>query len=256
MSEKALQGQVALVTGAAKRIGRSIALTLAGAGARVVVNYARSEADARATVEEIKKQGGEAVALAADVSRPAEVTRLVAEAEKQLGPVDILVNNAGIFAAYEWEKITEADWDRFMNTNLKAQFFCAQAVAPGMKRRGRGTIVNLASLGGMKVWPAFIPYCVSKAGVIHLTRLLAKALGPEIKSSSEAGALPITRPNASCNSNAPPIFPTTSRFAAWAISCPKTIARAFSFGMRSRSPRNMKTCPPSHAAAFTISESM
>ncbi len=186
MSEKALQGQMALVTGAAKRIGRSIALTLARAGARVVVNYARSEADARATVEEIKKQGGEAVALAADVSRPAEVTRLVAAAENQLGPVDILVNNAGIFAAYEWEKITEADWDRFLNTNLKAQFFCAQAVAPGMKQRGRGTIVNLASLGGMKVWPAFIPYCVSKAGVIHLTRLLAKALGPEIRVNAVA----------------------------------------------------------------------
>ncbi len=186
MSEKALQGQVALVTGAAKRIGRSIALTLAGAGARVVVNYATSEAEAQATVADIKKQGGEAVALAADVSRPAEVTRLVAAAEEQLGPVDILVNNAGIFAAYEWEKITEADWDRFLNTNLKAQFFCAQAVAPGMKRRGRGAIVNLASLGGMKVWPAFIPYCVSKAGVIHLTRLLAKALGPEIRVNAVA----------------------------------------------------------------------
>jgi 3-oxoacyl-[acyl-carrier protein] reductase/pteridine reductase len=186
MAEPLLKGQVALVTGAAKRIGRSIALSLAEAGARVVVNYSTSAIEAEKTVEEIKQRGGEAVALQADVSRPAEVQALVAAAEKQLGPVDILVNNAGIFAPGEWDKVTEADWDMFMSVNLKSQFLCAQAVAPGMKRRGRGKIVNLASLGGLRVWSGFIPYCVSKAGVIHLTRLLARALAPEIRVNAVA----------------------------------------------------------------------
>ena len=186
MAEKPLQGQVALVTGGAKRLGRAIALALAGAGARVAVNYNTSEKEAADLVKEIQRQGSEAAAIQADVSRPGEVKKLVAAAEKQLGGVDILVNNAGIFARFAWQEITEADWDRFMNTNLKAQFFCAQAVAPGMKRKGRGRIVNIASLGGLLAWPAFIPYGVSKAGVIHLTRLLARALAPEIQVNAVA----------------------------------------------------------------------
>lgn len=193
MAEQALQGQapplagqVALVTGAARRIGREIALALARAGAAVAVNYKTSGAEARDTVAGIEKEGGRAVAVQADVSRPAEVSALVAAAEKQLGPVDILVNNAGIFGPGEWDKVTEADWDRFMNANLKAQFLCAQAVAAGMKQRGRGRIVNLASLGGLQVWSGFIPYCVSKAGVIHLTRLLARALAPEVQVNAVA----------------------------------------------------------------------
>src|SRR3972149_6971780 len=186
MAEKPLQGQVALVTGGAKRLGRSISLGLAGAGARVAVNYNTSEKEAADLVKETQRQGSEAAALQADVSRPAEVKRLAAAAEKQLGGVDILVNNAGIFARFKWDEITEADWDRFLNTNLKSQFFCAQAVAPGMKRKGRGRIVNIASLGGLLAWPAFIPYGVSKAGVIHLTRLLARALAPEIQVNAVA----------------------------------------------------------------------
>lgn len=186
MAEKPLHGQVALVTGGAKRLGRAIALALAGAGARVAVNYHTSEKEAGEVVKEIQRQGSEAAAIQADVSRPAEVKGLVAAAEQQFGGVDVLVNNAGIFARYPWDQITEADWDRFMNTNLKSQFFCAQAVAPGMKRRGRGRIINITSLGGLLAWPAFIPYGVSKAGVIHLTRLLARALAPEIQVNAVA----------------------------------------------------------------------
>ena len=186
MAEKPLHGQVALVTGGAKRLGRAISLALAGAGARVAVNYHTSAKEAAELVKEIQRQGSEAAALQADVSRPPEVKKLVAAAEKQFGGVDILVNNAGIFARFKWDEITEADWDRFLNTNLKSQFFCAQAVAPGMKRKGRGRIVNIASLGGLLAWPAFIPYGVSKAGVVHLTRLLARALGPEIQVNAVA----------------------------------------------------------------------
>ena len=152
----------------------------------LAVNYNSSESDARETVGEIERRGGRAVALQADVSSAGEVQRLVGAAEEKLGPVDILVNNAGIFAPGEWDKINEADWDLFMNVNLKSQFLCAQAVGRGMKRRGRGKIVNLASLGGLAVWPGYIPYCVSKAGVIHLTRLLARALAPEVQVNAVA----------------------------------------------------------------------
>ncbi len=186
MAERALENQVALVTGAAKRIGRQIALGLAGAGARVVVHYHTSAAEAAETVREIERQGGQACALEADVSQAAQVKKLASAAGERFGAVDILVNNAGIFARVGWESITEAEWDRFQDVNLKAQFFCAQAVAPAMKRRGRGKIVNLASLGGLRPWPSFIPYCVSKAGVVMLTRCLARALAPEIQVNAVA----------------------------------------------------------------------
>jgi 3-oxoacyl-[acyl-carrier protein] reductase len=138
MTEQVLQGNVALVTGGAKRIGRDIALTLARAGAAVVVNYNTSKAEAQKTVAGIQKQGGRAIAVQADVSSPAAVSELVAAVDEQLGAVDILVNNAGIFGPGEWDKVTEADWDLFMNVNLKSQFLCAQGVAAGW-RCGRGS---------------------------------------------------------------------------------------------------------------------
>jgi NAD(P)-dependent dehydrogenase (short-subunit alcohol dehydrogenase family) len=186
MPEQALEGQVALVTGAGKRIGRAVALALAGAGARIVVHYRNSQAEAESVKQEIEKQGGEAFLVQADISRVEETKRVAQAALERFGRVDILVNNAGIYAPFAWEKITEADWDRFLGTNLKAQFFLAQALAPQMKERGRGCIVNLASIGGLRPWPSYIPYCVSKAGVIMLTRALARALGPEIRVNAVA----------------------------------------------------------------------
>jgi len=186
MAEQPLEGQVALVTGAAKRIGRAVALRLAEAGARVAVHYHLSGAEAQETVDEIERRGGQGAAVRAELSQLGELPELVEATEKRLGPVDILVNNAGVFAPFDWKRITEADWDRFQNVNLKAQFFLAQAVAPGMKERGRGKIVNLASLGGLQPWAGFIPYCVSKAGVIMLTRCLARALGPEVQVNAVA----------------------------------------------------------------------
>ncbi len=180
MAEKPLKEQVALVTGGSKRIGRAIALRLADAGARVAVHYHLSSADAQEVVDEVERRGTQGVAVRADISHMEELPRLVETVEAKLGPVDILVNNAGIFGAAEWDKVSEDFWDRFQNVNLKAQFFLAQAAAPGMKKRGRGRIVNLASMGGMRAWPSFIPYCVSKAGAIMLTRCLARALAPEV----------------------------------------------------------------------------
>ena len=186
MPSKPLDGHVALVTGSAKRIGRSIALRLAGEGAAIVVNYRGSKADADAVVREIQAAGVKAVAIQADVSKRDEVVKLFAEVEREFGRLDILVNNAGDFFAAKFQDLTDEQWDRIMNANLKSQFLCAQAAAPIMKRQGRGRIVNISSLGGLLAWPAFTHYCVSKAGVIMLTRCLAQALAPEILVNSVA----------------------------------------------------------------------
>jgi NAD(P)-dependent dehydrogenase (short-subunit alcohol dehydrogenase family) len=186
MPSKPLDGQVALVTGSAKRIGRGIALRLAGEGAAIVVNYRGSKADADAVVREIQAAGVKAVAIQADVSKRDEVVKLFAEVERDFGRLDILVNNAGDFFAAKFQELTDEQWDRIMNANLKSQFLCAQAAAPIMKRQGRGRIVNISSLGGLLAWPAFTHYCVSKAGVIMLTRCLAQALAPEILVNSVA----------------------------------------------------------------------
>jgi NAD(P)-dependent dehydrogenase (short-subunit alcohol dehydrogenase family) len=186
MRKQALEGQVALVTGAAKRIGRNIALRLAAEGADVVVNYATSKAEAEDVVREIRGSGRRAVSLQADVSQRTDVQKLFAAAEEEFGRLDILVNNAGMFFEAKFEALTDEQWDRIMNANLKSQFLCAQAAAPIMRKQGRGRIINLTSLGGILPWPAYTHYCVSKAGAIMLTRCLARALGPEILVNSVA----------------------------------------------------------------------
>ena len=111
---------------------------------------------------------------------------MFARAEREFGRLDILVNNAGMFFEAKFEELTEEQWDRIMNTNLKSQFLCSQAAAPIMKRQRRGRIINLSSLGGLLPWPLYTHYCVSKAGTIMLTRCLARALGPEILVNSVA----------------------------------------------------------------------
>lgn len=180
MPQDTLEGKVALVTGAAKRIGRSLALRLASEGADVIVNYHGSQAEAEEVVAQIVAMGRRAAAIRADVSKKADVTVLFAAAEKEFGRLDILVNNVGMFFPAKFEELTEEQWDRIMNTNLKSQFLCAQAAAPMLRRSGQGRIVNFASLGGLLAWPSYTHYCVSKAGVIMLTRCLARTLAPEI----------------------------------------------------------------------------
>jgi NAD(P)-dependent dehydrogenase (short-subunit alcohol dehydrogenase family) len=180
VSQSSLAGKVALVTGAAKRIGRSVAMRLASEGADVVVNYRGSKSDADEVVAQIAAIGRRAVAVQADVSKKAQVIALFAAVEKEFGRLDILVNNAGMFFPAKFEELTEEQWDRILDTNLKSQFLCSQAAAPMLRRGGHGRIINFASLGGLLAWPAYTHYCVSKAGVIMLTRCLARALAPEI----------------------------------------------------------------------------
>ncbi len=186
MAGKPLEGQVALITGAAKRMGRSIALRLAAEGAAIIINYATSKRDAEALVREIAGSGPRAAAMQADVSKRADVEKMFAAVEKEFGRLDILVNNAGAFFEAKFEELTDEQWDGILDINLKSQFLCAQAAAPIMKRQGRGRIINISSLGGLLPWPSFTHYCVSKAGSIMLTRCLARALAPEILVNSVA----------------------------------------------------------------------
>ncbi|MGH9718436.1 MAG: SDR family NAD(P)-dependent oxidoreductase [Candidatus Acidiferrales bacterium] len=186
MPGKPFEGQVALVTGAAKRIGRSVALRLSAEGAAAIVNYATSKSEAEAVVSEITAAGGRSIAVQADVTQRAEVRRLISTAEREFGRIDILVNNVGVFFSAKFAELTEEQWDRVMNTNLKSQYLCSQEVAPIMKRQGRGRIINLSSLGGLLAWPSYTHYCVSKAGTIMLTRCLARALAPEVLVNSVA----------------------------------------------------------------------
>ena len=180
MSDTPLAGKVALVTGAAKRIGRSVALRLASEGADVIVNYRASRAEADEVVAQISATGRRAMAVRADVAKRTDVLALFATVEKEFGRLDILVNNAGMFFPAKFEELTEEQWDTILDANLKSQFLCSQTAAPMLRRSGQGRIINFASLGGLLAWPAYTHYCVSKAGVIMLTRCLARALAPEI----------------------------------------------------------------------------
>ena len=186
MNHRPLEDQVVLVTGGGRRIGRAIALTLGRAGASVVVNYNRSKAGALATAREIEQMGAQAVALRADISRPAQVQAMFRSIRKRFSRLDVLVNNAAVFFEGTLEKLTEKDWDRILGINLKGTFFCAQAAARIMQRRRRGRIINISSLGGLQAWPGYMHYCASKAAVIMLTRCLAKTLAPHIQVNSVA----------------------------------------------------------------------
>ncbi len=180
MKEKPFEGQVALVTGASRRIGRAIALKLADQGADIVIHYRRSKTEAEQVVSEISATGRRAIACPAELTKKQAIEKLFGVVEKSFGRLDILVNNAGMFSPARIDELTEEQWDTMLDSNLKAQFMCAQAAVPLMRCAGRGRIINLSSIGGILAWPKYTHYCVSKAGVIMLTRCLARALAPEI----------------------------------------------------------------------------
>jgi len=185
--QSSLSGKVVLVTGAAKRIGRAIALRLAREGARVAIHYGRSETEARRTAEEC----GGAELFRANLESVPEIARMFEELESRMGRLDGLVNNAARFTRFDPLDITEKDWDFIHSVNLKAVFFCCQNGARLMRKTGGGRIVNISSLGGLRPWAGHAHYCASKAGVIMLTRALSKAFAPTITVNSVApGVIP------------------------------------------------------------------
>ncbi|MEO6842456.1 MAG: SDR family NAD(P)-dependent oxidoreductase [Bradyrhizobium sp.] len=174
-----LKGHIALVTGASRGIGAAVALALAGAGAAVAVNYRERAGGADAVVAKINAIGGRATAVAADVSKNADVTAMVDRVTKTLGPIDILVNNAGMAIVRGVDDLTEAEFDQTIAVNLKSAFLCTQAVLPAMRARKWGRIVNISSGAARGAGAIGVHYNASKAGMEGLTRGYAARLVKE-----------------------------------------------------------------------------
>src|SRR3989441_894790 len=174
-----LVGRRALVTGAGRRVGQAIAVGLARAGCDVAVHYRGSAAGAGETVERIRAAGRRAELVQADLRDAAAARALPDQAARALGGLDILVNSAGVMRQQRVEEVTPEGWDETLDLNLRAYFFVAQGAIPHL-RRTKGRIVNLADEAAFEVWPAYVPHCVSKAGVVMLTKGLARVLAPDI----------------------------------------------------------------------------
>ncbi len=191
-----LSEKVALVTGGGTGIGRAISLKLAGEGAGVVINYSKSQEDAEKTSQEIRALGVRSTAVQADVSSDDQVREMCRAVLQEWGRVDILVNNAGwtrFIDHSNLEALTEDIWDRVFAVNLKSVFFCSRAVAPSMKQQGHGRIINIASVAGLSGNGSSIAYCASKAGVISVTKSLARVMAPEVSVNAIAPGLIDTR---------------------------------------------------------------
>ena len=180
-----LSGRVALVTGAGRRIGRTIALALGARGMRVAVHYHMTADGAAQTAREIAAQGAEARVLAADLRQPAAPARLIADVLAEFGALDVLVNSAAVMVRTPLGEVTPEAWDEMFALNLRAPFFCAQAAAPALRSRG-GAIVNIADLAGMETWPGYMPHGITKAGILHMTRALARVLAPAVRVNAVA----------------------------------------------------------------------
>jgi len=174
-----LEGQVAMVTGAARRIGRTLAAALAEGGAHIAITYRNSEAEASETVADLSSLGVEAAAFQADLRDPPQIRSAVDAAVERFGRLDILVNNAGRYETAALEDITVEQWDAMFDTNTRGPFLAAQAAYPHLKA-AHGRIINIGSLGGMHPWPTHAHYCTSKAALHMLTRTMSKAWAPEI----------------------------------------------------------------------------
>ncbi|QQE64075.1 beta-ketoacyl-ACP reductase [Leptolyngbya sp. BL0902] len=176
MAAQQLEGQVALVTGASRGIGRAVALALAAEGAKVVVNYARSSTAAEEIVAQITAEGGQALALQADVSQADQVDALISQTLEAFGRIDILVNNAGITRDTLLLRMKLEDWQAVIDLNLTGVFLCTKAVAKGMLKQRSGRIINIASVAGQMGNPGQANYSAAKAGVIGFTKTVAKEM--------------------------------------------------------------------------------
>lgn len=175
-----LNGKVALVTGGAKRIGKTIVLALAARGCKLVVHYHTSQIEAEETVRESLAAGHEAIAIQADITQEADVDRMIEAAVARFGRIDVLVNNAAVFFRTPVDTVTVEEWEHIMNVNLTGTFLCAQKIGLRMREWGWGHIINMADVAGQRPWADYIPYSVSKACVITFTQGLALELAPQV----------------------------------------------------------------------------
>ena len=186
MSDPRLAGRIAVVTGGGRGLGRALVRALAGEGADVAFSYRESRRGALEEAEAVRRLGRRAFAGPADARVPGEIAAFVDEAAAALGGLDFLVNNVGVFRRTPLEELSEEVLDEAFDVNVKAAVVASRAAAPHMKRRGGGAIVNVASLGGLRPWPAHLAYCASKAALVMATQCLAHALAPEIRVNAVA----------------------------------------------------------------------
>lgn len=176
---KSLQGKVALVTGAAKRLGKASALALAEAGASVAITYLRSKREAKATLEEIETFGAQGLAVGCDVTDEISVRQAVKSVIQQFGGLDILVNNAGNYETVDFDQLTLNEWDSIFASNVRGPFLVSRECLKHLRKR-EGKIIHMGSLGALRAWATHAHYCSSKAALHMLTKAMAKALAPEI----------------------------------------------------------------------------
>src|ERR1044071_8720457 len=183
-----LRGRAALVTGAGHRVGRAIALALGARGMRVGVHYHATRDGADETVRQIAASGtGSAATFSADLTRPEAPQQLIDDVVEHFGGLDVLVNSAAVMLRMPFGAITPKQWDNVLALNLRAPFFLAQAAAPHLRRaEGGGVIVNIADLAAFETWPGYLPHGISKAGIVQLTRALARVFAPRVRVNAVA----------------------------------------------------------------------
>ncbi|HEY8312086.1 MAG TPA: SDR family oxidoreductase, partial [Gemmatimonadaceae bacterium] len=179
-SRMEIAGRIALVTGGAHRVGRALSTALAKAGMRVAIHYNSSATEADSLVTELTALGHEARSYRGDLTDAEVPASLVTAVSRDFGGLDVLVNSAAVMQRTPFASATPAEWDRMFALNLRAPFFMSQAAAP-LLRTARGCIVNLADLAAFETWPEYIPHGISKAGIVQMTRALARALAPEVR---------------------------------------------------------------------------
>lgn len=191
-----LQGKVALITGAAMRVGRVIALTLAEKGTHIAFTYLDDHEPWPETLAEIESLGVKGLALQLDVRRPGQPKEVVEQVINTFGHLDILVNNASIWLKAPFLEISPEEWQAALDVNLTGPFLCAQAAAPHMLKQGSGLIINITDLSAYQTWPQYAHHAASKAGLVALTRVMAAELAPQIRVNAIAPGTVLLPPNA------------------------------------------------------------
>lgn len=220
-----ISGKTALITGAAKRIGREIALALAKKGANLVIHYRSSKAEAEATAKELRANGTKVTLIQGDLSKTDDIHEMVTQIDKTCPTVDILVNSASAFYRTPIQDVRESDWDLFMTTNAKGPFFLSQAIGSRMSKGSGGKIINIADWSGIRPYKDHAPYCASKGALITLTKSLARDLAPKVWANAIAPG-PILHPPDMPQSDVDAIARMTA-LGRW--GSPKDIANAVVF---------------------------
>jgi NAD(P)-dependent dehydrogenase (short-subunit alcohol dehydrogenase family) len=186
MGEPRLEGKIAVVTGGGTGLGRALVLALAERGADVAFSFRASSDGARSAAAAVRASGRRVWTSRADATRPGEIAAFVEQAASEMGGLDLLVNNVGVFRKVPLAELTDDVLDEAFAVNVKAAVMASRAAAPHMRRRGGGSIVNVASLGGLRPWPSYVAYCATKAALVMATECLALALAPEIRVNAVA----------------------------------------------------------------------